>query len=92
MAQVRLALSESEDISGFLFLFILYNVFINLVKKNQQLFSQVGTDVLLLIHLIQPHYKSHLVGKPTMWFPNRSDTTRPVQAQKQARSLKFGVK
>ena len=24
-----------------------------------------------------------------MWFPNRSDTNRPVQAQKQARSLKF---
>ena len=29
------------------------------------------------------------MGKPTMWFPNRSDTNRPVQAQKQARSLKF---
>ena len=24
-----------------------------------------------------------------MWFPNRSDTNRPVQAQKRARSLKF---
>ena len=22
---------------------------------------------------------SHLVEKPTMWFPNRSDTNRPVQ-------------
>ena len=32
---------------------------------------------------------SHLVGKPTMWFPNRSDTNRIVQAQKRARSLKF---
>ena len=29
------------------------------------------------------------MGKPTMWFPNRSDTNRPVQLQKQARSLKF---
>ena len=28
-----------------------------------------------------------LVGKPTMWFPNRSDTNRAVQAQKRARSL-----
>ena len=28
-------------------------------------------------------------GKPTMWFPNRSDTNRPVQQQNQARSLKF---
>ena len=24
-----------------------------------------------------------------MWFPNRSDTNRPVQLQNQARSLKF---
>ena len=32
---------------------------------------------------------SRLVGKPTMWFPTRSDTNRAVQAQKQARSLKF---
>ena len=32
---------------------------------------------------------SRLVGKPTMWFPNRSDTNRAVQAQKRARSLKF---
>ena len=24
-----------------------------------------------------------------MWFPNRSDTNRPVQSQKRARSLKF---
>ena len=34
---------------------------------------------------------SHLVEKPTMWFPNRSDTNRPVQAQKRARSLKFQI-
>ena len=32
---------------------------------------------------------SHLVGKPTMWIPNRSDTNRPAQAQKRARSLKI---
>ena len=32
---------------------------------------------------------SRLVGKPTMWFPNRSDTNRPVQLQKQARSFKL---
>ena len=36
-------------------------------------------------------YMSRLVGKPTMWFPNRSDTNRPVQVQKQARSLKFWI-
>ena len=34
-------------------------------------------------------YLSHLMEKPTMWYPNRSDTNRPVQSQKQARSLKF---
>ena len=32
---------------------------------------------------------SRLVGKPTMWFPNRFNTNRAVQAQKMARSLKF---
>ena len=31
------------------------------------------------------------MGKPT-WFPNRSDTKRPVQAQKRAGSLKFRIK
>ena len=30
-----------------------------------------------------------LVEKPTMWFPQRSDTNRPLQLQKQAGSLKF---
>ena len=34
---------------------------------------------------------SRLVGKPTMWFPTRSNTNRPVQAQKRARSLKFRI-
>ena len=34
---------------------------------------------------------SHLVRKPTMWFPNRSDTNRAVQSQKQVRSLKFRI-
>ena len=28
------------------------------------------------------------MGKPTLWFLNRSDTNRPVQLQKQANSLK----
>ena len=32
---------------------------------------------------------SRLVGKPTMWFPNRSDTNRPVQSQK--KSLKLEI-
>ena len=37
------------------------------------------------------YHLSRLVGKPTMWFPNRSDTNRPVQAQERARSLKFRI-
>ena len=31
------------------------------------------------------------MGKPTMWFPTRSDTNRPVQLQKQARNLKCTI-
>ena len=34
---------------------------------------------------------SRLVGKPTMWFPNRFVTNRPVKAQ-MARSVKFNRK
>ena len=34
---------------------------------------------------------SRLVGKLTMWFPNRSDTNWPVQSLKQARSLEFWI-
>ena len=36
-------------------------------------------------------YLSHLVGKPTMWFLNRSDTNQAVQSQKQPRSLKYQI-
>ena len=35
------------------------------------------------------NYMSRFVGKPTIWFPNRSDTNRPVQSQKMARGWKF---
>ena len=34
---------------------------------------------------------SRLVGKPTMWFPNRSDTNQAAQSQKKARILKFCI-
>ena len=50
------------------------------------IFLDATKDCHWSIHL------SRLVGKPTMWFPNRSDTNRPVQAQKRARSLKFRIK
>ena len=32
------------------------------------------------------------MGKPTMWFPNRSDTNHAVQARKIARGMKFRIK
>ena len=35
--------------------------------------------------------KSPLVGKPTMWFPNRPDTNRAAHSQKTPRSLKFQI-
>ena len=38
-----------------------------------------------------PTKKKKKKKKKTMWFPNRSDTNRPVQAQERARSLKFRI-
>ena len=46
---------------------------------------QIGREKSLLVHI----HVSRLVGKPTMWFPTRSDTNRPVHLQKRARILKF---
>ena len=57
--------------------------------------SGILTNLLILSISIchsGPQHLSRLVGKPTMWFPVRSDTNRPVQAQKRARSLKFRIK
>ena len=44
-----------------------------------------GNKVRVCYHL------SRLVGKPTMRFPTRYYTNRPVQSQKRARSLKFRI-
>ena len=35
------------------------------------------------------YYLSHVMRKPTIWFPNRSDTNRAAQAQKMTRCLKL---
>ena len=67
------------------------------VGNPEDRFSGVAAHMTLVIELDVKHeinravnqQLSRLVGKPTMWFPNRSDTNRPVQLQKQARSLKF---
>ena len=34
---------------------------------------------------------SHIMRKPTFWFPNWSDTNHDVQLQKMARGLKFWI-
>ena len=40
---------------------------------------------------ITAQHMSHLLVKPTLWFPTRSDTNQAAQSQKQARSLKFQI-
>ena len=49
----------------------------------------ISAPFYIVVYVYMARYLSHLVGKPTMWFPNRSNTNRAVLAQKQARSLKF---
>ena len=39
----------------------------------------------------QAYSMSRLVGKPTMWHPNRSDTNRAVQTPKMVRDWKFWI-
>ena len=55
------------------------------------IFSHVSRKCLEIRISLHHSYFSRLVGKPTMWFPTSSDTNRPVQAQKRARSLKFRI-
>ena len=55
------------------------------INQNKATIGDKGDSPDLGKHL------SHLVGKPTMWFPNRSDKKRPVQALKRARSLKYRI-
>ena len=60
-------------------------------------FSSVRNEDMILMMQILISYNtftnnmSRLVGKPTMWFPNRSDTNQAVQSQKTARSMKFCI-
>ena len=46
----------------------------------------------MLVHIevyIKSIYLSRVMRKPAMWFPNRSDTNRAVQAQQMARGRIF---
>ena len=73
----------------------------DLVGNPEDRFSRVAAQLVLgsnydtisneIDQIMSRLHLSRLVGNPTMWFPNRSDTNRPVQAQKRARSLKFRI-
>ena len=57
------------------------------INGNTDYMKNIGIQCVLSLFI----YLSRLVGKPTMWFPNRSYTNRAVQSQKRARSLKFRI-
>ena len=83
---VQLLTGQYSQITGF---YVLErNLFLNegLMLKLHPL--EVLTCKLFFLLLKQMR---RLVGKPAVWFPTRSDTNRPVQAQKRARSLKFRI-
>ena len=72
----------------------------SLATARRQVFQTVFVLVRLpLLHNTASHvpgkmssyHLSRLVGKQTMWFPNRSDTDQAAQSQKQARSLKLQI-
>ena len=49
----------------------------------------LGCEAYIQARLPCQAYLSHVMRKPTMWFPNKSDTNRAVQPQKMARGWKF---
>ena len=61
----------------------------NCYERVLQALHVTLADIIRGVQEVQYDNMSHLVEKPTMWFLNRSDTNRPVQSQKRARSLKF---
>ena len=81
-------------------MFINFIMFIYFSSLNRVLEPTVLMELTLTdgsIHSFEVQQKSLfkymccLAGKPTMWFPTRSDTNWPVQSQKRARSLKFRI-
>ena len=63
-------------------------------RDNKDMFSYVKAQMILLNkskEIKKTYINEPPRGKTNMWFPNRSDTNRPVQAQKRARSLKFWI-
>ena len=65
----------------------------NLCILHGQIFVMKSQSMFQHVQPCQRHDDRSItsINLPTMWFPNRSDTNRAVQAQKQARSLKLQV-
>ena len=82
LTAIFLPVNESAETS-YLWLRLSYDGDLSLSNKMLYLLSG------FLSRIFNCFYLSRLVGKPTMWFSNRSDTNRAVQSQKQARSLRF---
>ena len=67
------------------------------IKQNSYAVFTVPINTALVfdsqtkIILSNDDHMSRLVGKPTKWFPNRSDTNRSAQSQKRAGILKFRI-
>ena len=55
-------------------------------------YDQMPENIVALGNILESGTNmSRLMGKPTMWFSNRSDTNWDVQPQKKSRSLKFRI-
>ena len=68
--------------------YVYHNFTLAVPVHHLLLFPQLAVRYEARLEVLQ---MSRLTGKPTMWFPNRSDANRPVQLQKQARILKFRI-
>ena len=66
-------------------------VFFTYVDLRWGITSEQTSDGKTIAICLQEVYMLVKLGKPTMWFLNRSDTNQAVQPQKQAGSLKFRI-
>ena len=74
--------------------FVLMHVFAfyHLISISSALVVLSCVGCLLITGVINESINlSRVMRKPTMWFPNKSDTNRAVQAQKMARDWKFWI-
>ena len=62
---------------------------------NRELISKGRLRVILenhkIVKVMQTRHLSHVMRKPTFWFPTWSDINQAVQLQKMARGLKFRI-